>query len=218
MGVLLFLGVSVVSAGTCNATVLWNLCSGSALCAKLFQHDQAAGIQRALDYFSIVDTAGRGVSTFPTSWAVFGNVFQDCSGASAQSISSVGTPSAVQLQLSALLVWRGFLASGLAVLDPHAQVSYDPVTDQYYTGCADGHSCASSTSDSSLDAGTVLVIVTSVGLIVVILAVFAYLIWRVQKMWKLLLAMQDESPHPPPALSLLSSATSVELLPLSHFI
>ncbi len=204
---------AMAGAVRCNSTTLWALCRGSPLLSKLFEHDGPAGIERALSYFDTSNAAGRAGPYFPHTWDVFRDVFKDCSDASAQSISSVGTPLSVRLQLAALALWRGYFATGIGVVDPHARSVYDPITDQYYTGCAEGHVCASDTS-SGVDAGTTLVIVASVALVVILLALFGYAVWRLEKIWR------TRVPAPPPA----PRETSLEMTTfrsqslLEHFI
>jgi len=202
---------SFASAGTpvpCNSSTLWALAQHSPLLAKLFEHDGAAGIARALDYFDISSAAGRTGPYFPHAWGVFADVFKDCADASAQSASSLGTPAIVRLQLSALALWRGYFATGIGVVDPHARVVYDPISDQYYTGCAEGHVCASDTS-TGLDPGTTLVIIASVALVVILLALLAYAVWRLEKVWRVV--------RPPAQAPVTLSTKELEMATLTPF-
>jgi hypothetical protein len=212
-----FLLVTCVGAVRCNSSTLWNLARGSPLLAKLFEHDGAAGIERALAYFETSGKAGRAGPYFPQSWDVFAGVFQDCAEAGAQSISSVGTPASVRLQLSALALWRGYFATGIGVVDPHARVVYDSYSDQYYTGCEEGHVCASDSSSSGLDPGTTLVIIASVALVVILIALLAYAVWRLEKIWRVL-RPPPETPLLPKELEMTTFAPSHSRSLLDHFI
>ena len=147
------------------------------MCAKLFKTDGEAGIARFLSFSSTSRASGRSMSYFPAAWNAYSSTYDDCSS----------TASAVA-QVSGLVLWRSYIAdaAGLATMDPNSQSVYDPRSGRYYTACTDGHVCKTdlSAADTSLAPGTTLVIVVAVSLLAVLLGVLAYLIWRLEKLWR----------------------------------
>jgi hypothetical protein len=153
---LLFLA-GAARASDCSAAEWWAFAARDTQIAFVYRFDGEAGISAALAYYAQLDVAGYPHPYWPPSWQVtplLGVITSNASCAAARAVLANATaplahPDAIML-LSALLRYGAFLSTNrLGCPDDHAFPIYDAVTDQLRCGCAEGHTCLTTTDASA---------------------------------------------------------------------